>query len=62
MDADVPCIYADDVANLAASAGVLKFFLIRHDPAPEAEQEPISRPVAQIVMPKARLMEMVVFF
>ena len=59
---DVPCIYADDVVNLSSSAGVLKFFLTRNDPPPEGESEPISCSVAQIVMPKAKLLEMVIFF
>ena len=62
VTADVPCSYADDVVNLSLSAGVLKFFLTRSDPPPESEPEPISRMVAQIVMPKAKLMEMVIFF
>ncbi len=61
VNADVPCIYADDIANLSSSAGVLKFFLVRNDPPPEGEPEPLSRTVAQIVMPKAKLMEMVIF-
>ena len=62
VPADVPFIYADDVANLSSSAGVLKFYLTRNDPRPEGEGEPISRTVAQIVMPKAKLMELVIFF
>lgn len=61
-NSDVPCIYADDVANLSSSAGVLKFFLTRNDPPPEGEPEPVTRRVAQIVMPKAKLLEMIIFF
>jgi hypothetical protein len=62
VTAEVPCIYADDVANLSSSAGVLKFYLTRDDPPPEGEPASISRTVAQIVMPKGKLMELVIFF
>jgi hypothetical protein len=62
VTAEVPCIYADDVANLSSSAGVLKFYLTRDDPPPEGEPASVSRTVAQIVMPKAKLMELVIFF
>ena len=59
---DLPCIYADDLANLSSSSGVLKFFLTRSDPGPDDGTTSNQRAVAQIIMPKAKLIEMVIFF
>jgi hypothetical protein len=58
---DLPCIYADDVANLSSTSGVLRFFLTRSDALPD-EGKTSNRAVAQIIMPKAKLIEMAIFF
>jgi len=62
MTTDVPCIYADDVANLSMDPGILRFYFTRNDPPPEDGAESVPHTVAQIVMPKAKFMEMLVFF
>lgn len=57
---DLPCIYADDVANLTSSSGVLRFFLTRSDAHPNGTTK--RQAVAQVIMPKATLIEMAIFF
>ena len=61
--ADMPIIYADDVASLSSSTGVLKFYLTRNDSAaaPEAKESTGRRVVAQVIMPKVKLIEMAFF-
>ena len=59
---DLPCIYADDVANLSSESGVFKFYLTRRDPGPHSDVLESTRAVAQVVMPKKKLIELAIFF
>lgn len=58
---DLPCIYADDVSNLSSASGVFKFYLTRSDPGPHSGVLESTRAVAQVVMPKKKLIELAIF-
>jgi hypothetical protein len=48
---DVPAIYAEGIYNLANTASIAKFYLIRHDASVVAASKAQVTPVAQIIFP-----------
>jgi hypothetical protein len=59
---DVPVIFADVTISQSWATGVTKFFLGRVEGDPDAKRDPITIPVAQIVMPAEGFVSMVAFF
>ena len=61
---DVPVIFFDIVANLATGPGILRAYLVRHDPAVGGSNPTATRPsfVAQLVMSTTGFASMAILF
>jgi hypothetical protein len=60
---NVPTVYADGVANLSRGPGVVKFYLVRFDPDPDANwTTAISTMAGQVVMSSIGFAATAIFF
>jgi hypothetical protein len=58
----IPTVYAESAQNISPIAGVIKFYLVRFDPALDGSQNFITQPVAQVAMTMPGFIQMVTFF
>jgi hypothetical protein len=57
-----PTLYAEGAANISPLAQVIKFYLVRFDPAFDGSPNFLTQPVAQVAMTIPGFVQMVLFF